>query len=261
MNSLTTLPRERQCHTLLFKLAYGSTVCPVCRSKLLFRRRYAWCASCRRKHSAKAATWLRQSNLTFQQLWLLIWCWQQKQTPGSACAIAGVSYPTVRRWFERFRRRLPVSNMQLSGVVEVDEAFFGKQRYGRQTMVVGAIERDTRRLRLQVIPDREQDTLELFLTTCVTRQSLILTDAHAGYSDLEFYGYAHERCNHSLGHFGPTNQIENTWGVMKQALRRAYGKLTVAGLPDILREWEQRHNQPDLFYNPKSYLQQCLVTS
>jgi hypothetical protein len=57
---------------------------------------------------------------------------------------------------------------ELSGIVEVDESFFGKQKYGRQTMVVGAIERDTRRLRLQVIPDRAQDTLELFLTSTVT---------------------------------------------------------------------------------------------
>lgn len=261
MNSLASLPRERQCHQTIFKLVHGQTNCPGCQSKLLFRTSYAWCKVCRVKHSVKAVTWLRQSNLSFQQLWLLLWCWQQKQTPGSSCQIAGVSYPTVRRWFAQFRAQLPVSSLQLSGIVEVDEAFFGRRRYGKQTMVVGAIERDTRRLRLQIIPDREQDTLELFLTSTIARQSLILTDAHAGYSDLEFYGYSHERCNHSNGHFGPTNQIENTWGVIKRALRRAYGKLTLPDLPNILKEWENRHNQPHLFYNPSSYLQAVLVTS
>lgn len=88
-----------------------------------------------------------------------------------------------------------MSTLELSGVVEVDESFFGKQRYGNQTIVVGAIERDTRRVRLRIVEDRAQDTLELFLTQCVSRSSHLTTDAHAGYADLEFYGYSHERCN------------------------------------------------------------------
>lgn len=149
---------------------------------------------------------------------------------------------------------MPSSSLKLSGIVEVDESFFGKQRFGSQAIVVGAIERDTRRVRLQVIPDRAQGTLELFLSNTVRRGSHITTDAHAGYSDLEFYGYTHERCNHSFGHFGPTNMIENFWGVLKRSLRRMYGRLTLADLPDILKEWEQRQNNPEMFYTVDSYL-------
>ena len=125
--------------------------------------------------------------------------------------------------------------------------------------MVGAIERDTRRVRLQIVPDRAQDSLELFLTKTVARSAHITTDAHTGYHDLEFYGYSHERCNHSNGHFGPTNMIENFWGVLKRSLRRLYGKLTLVDLRNILREWEQRQNQPDLFYNPYNYLKATLV--
>jgi transposase-like protein len=170
--------------------------------------------------------------------------------------VVGVSYTTVGRWYKRFRTLLPAALPieLLSGIVEVDESFFGRQKYGHQTMVVGAIERDTRRLRLQVIPDRAQDTLELFLTKHVARNSLILTDAHAGYSDLEFYGYSHERCNHSNGHFGPTNNIENMWGVMKRHLKKLYGCIPTKNLELTLREWMARQNSKELFASPQAYL-------
>ena len=58
-------------------------------------------------------------------------------------------------------------------MVAVDEAWFGKQRHskrGKQTIVMGGIEVDTRRLRLQVIPDTEQDSIELFLEVWVARE-------------------------------------------------------------------------------------------
>ncbi|MCA9343700.1 MAG: IS1595 family transposase [Candidatus Nomurabacteria bacterium] len=209
----------------------------------------------------KSVTWLRQSNLPFQSIWLLLWCWQKQKSTGTTVDISGVSYPTVRRWFRRFREQIPASTLQLSGIVEVDESFFGRQKFGSQTIVVGAIERDTRRVRLQVIPDRAQDSLEMFLSTTVNRGSHITTDAHSGYNDLEFYGFSHERCNHSNGHFGPTNMIENFWGVLKRSLRRLYGKLTLADLPNILKEWEQRQNQPEMFYTVTNYLQATLVLS
>lgn len=254
MNSLASLPRERQCHIQLFKLVHGSSRCPDCDGRLLFRRSYAWCGHCRKKHSVRASTWFRGSNLPLQKLWLLIWCWQKQKAAGTTVDITGVTYPTVRRWFRRFRALVPTSTLQLSGIVEVDESFFGKQKYGQQTIVIGAIERDTRRVRLQIVPDRAQDTLELFLTHTVARTAHLTTDAHSGYHDLEFYGYSHERCNHSNGHFGPTNMIENFWGVLKRSLRRLYGKLTLADLRNILREWEQRQNQPEMFYNVTNYL-------
>lgn len=260
MNSLASLPRERQCHIQLFKLVYGASNCPNCKSRLLFRRSYAWCRMCRVKHSVRAATWFRGSNLPLQKLWLLLWCWQKQKGVGTAVDIVGVSYPTVRRWFRRFRALVPASTLQLSGIVEVDESFFGKQRFGSQTIVIGAIERDTRRIRLKIIPDRAQDSLELFLQHTVQKGSHITTDAFSGYHDLEFYGYSHERCNHSNGHFGPTNMIENFWGVLKRSLRRLYGKLTLTDLRNILREWEQRQNQPELFYNVDNYLRATLCS-
>jgi len=260
MSSLASIPGEARCKQVVHYLLTNQRTCRVCDGKLSWRREYGWCRSCRTKLRPKAATWFRGSKLSYRQLFLLLWCFQNRQSPGTARLVTGLSYTTVARWYWRFRANLPAAMPELEGIVEVDESFFGKQRYGHQTMVVGAIERDTRRLRLQVIPDRAQDTLEQFLTGCVARSSLILTDAHAGYYDLEFYGYAHERCNHSNGHFGPTNQIECTWGVMKRYLKKLYGCIPTKDLELILNEWMARQNQPSWFASPQAYLKLTLCS-
>jgi hypothetical protein len=54
--------------------------------------------------------------------------------------------------------------------------------------------------------------------------------------------------------------IENFWGVIKRSLRRLYGKLTLSDLKNILREWEQRQNQPTLFYTVENYLAATLCS-
>lgn len=257
MSSLAEIPGEARCKQVVHRLLTNTKTCTTCGGTIAWKRcrEYGWCKACRVKVRPKASTWFRGSKLSYRQLFVLLWCWQQRQSPRTACLVVGVSYTTVGRWYQRFRVLLPTATAeQLSGIVEVDESFFGRERYGHQTLVVGAIERDTRRLQLQVIEDRAQDTLELFLTKYIARSSLILTDAWAGYHDLEFYGYAHERCNHSNGHFGPTNNIENMWGVMKRHLQRLYGCIPTRNLELTLKEWMARQNQPSWFASPTNYL-------
>jgi transposase-like protein len=134
-----------------------------------------------------------------------------------------------------------------------------RQKYGNQRIVVGGIERDGGRVRLRVVPDRAQDTLETFLLAAITRDSLISTDAHEGYSDLEFYGWLHWQSVHARGQFRETNRIENVWSVAKRQLRRMYGQIRTDRLEEFLHEWEARRNFPKLFENPTAYLQVSLV--
>ncbi|PID31735.1 hypothetical protein CR970_04300, partial [Candidatus Saccharibacteria bacterium] len=166
----------------------------------VFRRRYVWCRSCRIKTSAKAATWLRGSKLSYRQVFQLLWCWQAKKNPGFAVDVLGVSYTTVKRWYERFRAHLPADmSNSLSGLVEIDESFFGKKKYGHQIIVIGAIEPTTRKIKLRIIPDREQETLENFVQASVATNAIVLTDSHPSYNDLNFLGYRHYAFNHSKG--------------------------------------------------------------
>jgi hypothetical protein len=254
MNSITSLPSNWQCHKTLFKIVWGTNNCPDCGGKILFRPGYEWCKVCRLKTSVKGETWLRHSNLSFRQIWLLIWCWQHKESIGSTRKLCSVSYPTIRKWFRRFRLVLPKDETNLQDLVEVDESAFGKQKFGRQTWIAGAIERGSRRIKLKIVPDRGRDTLEQFVMGSIKAGSHINTDAWGAYSEIGLLGYTHDFCNHSIGHFGETNLIENLWSVIKRHLRSLYGRLTITDLDLILNEWEIRQNQPSLMYNVSNYL-------
>jgi transposase-like protein len=257
MNSLLDLPSNWQCHKQLFKIVWGTETCPDCNGKLRFKPSYEWCKVCRRKTSVKSETNFRHSNLSYRQLYALIWCWQHKQSIGSTRQIVQLSYPTVSKWFDKLRQLLPDTPGKLSGVIEIDESFFGRMKFtksGGYKLVVGAIERGSRHIRLRIVSDRNRETLEQFILDSIEAGSHINTDAWRAYNELRLLGYTHDWCNHSLGHFGPTNHIENLWSVMKRHIRSTYGKLSRINLPLILKEWETRQNQPDLMYNVSNYL-------
>lgn len=259
MTSLADMPSEARCKQLMYELLVKRKV-HTCGFRISWRREYGWCRVCRVKIRPKALTWLRGSKLRYRQLFFLLAAWQARQSPGGTRVALGISYQTIQRWYERFRRHLPPDSGELlSGVVAVDEAWFGKKRYGGQTIVIGAIETDTRKLRLQIIPDTEQDSIEMFLRTWVTRQSHLITDCGSGYNDVEWLGYSREAYNHSAGHFGQSNHIECIWSAMKRHLRKLYGCVPTKHLTLFLNEWEARHNQRSLFESPLHYLRATLV--
>lgn len=262
MNNVTQLPSNWQCHKQLFKIVWGISCCPDCGGKLLLRPSYEWCRVCRLKTSVKSETIFRNSNLSFQQIWLLIWCWQRKHSIGAIRSMTGLSYLTIRRTLRKLRQALPSDQTLLSGLIEADESAFGKQRFkvrGSQKWVVGAIEHGSRHVRLQILLNREREALEGFVRQTVMQGSHINTDAWHAYNELGLLGYTHDFCNHSQGHFGPTNHIENLWSVVKRHLRALYGQLAFSAddLSLILNEWQIRQNQPDVMYNVGGYLRVC----
>lgn len=76
------------------------------------------------------------------------------------------------------------------------------------------------------------------------------------YKELPLLGYKWKACDRSIGFFGPTNHIENLWSVNKRTPRYIYRDLTfdLNDLELILREWGNRYNNPDLFYNEDNHL-------
>ncbi len=130
MNSLTELPGEQKCRAQIEAIVFGpDRRCLTCTQMLQVGRDYLWCRSCRTKHTAKAATWLRGSNLSYRHILMLILCWQKKVPPGAVVATLGLAYPTIARWYGRFRNHLPRDTKQLSGLVEADESFHGRRKY------------------------------------------------------------------------------------------------------------------------------------
>lgn len=230
--------------------------CPRC------QRRYSkkvagryFCNSCRLKFSLKRATPFARSKLSYHQLWLLLRCWLTELSPQDAHAMTELSHTTIRRWYRRFQGLVPRERVVLGGMVEVDEAFIGKQRFANQQIVVGGIERITKRAVVKPIPDREQATLDAFLLQHVDPASLVCTDAYSGYENItEFFGYGHTVVNHSMGHFGATNRIENLWMRLRRFIRKVYHHIWKERLPRLLHEFQARINHPEAFVSPSSFL-------
>lgn len=246
------LPTERKCTRLFHQLVFTTEACPVCLGRLRYTPSYAWCRACRKKIRVKSGTWLKGSNLSFQHLWLLVVSWQSKQSPGAVKTLLGLSYPTTRRWYQRFQHHLPSDIAQLAGAVEVDESFFGRRAFGHQTIVAGAKARGGS-LRLAVIQDRGSFSLTPFLLRTVQPGNLLLTDAHLGYAEAEQY-YARESCNHHKGEYHATAGIENIWSRCKVQMKRQYGRCLPFYLKGWLTEWQARANHPHLFTHPETYL-------
>lgn len=259
MKNIADLPSEQRCETILAHLVFGRPPrCHYCHQRLKKSAGYYWCRDCRKKLRVRATTWLRGRRQPARMLLVLIAAWQRRIAPGAVRQFTGLSYPTIRDYFRQFQTHLPRDSAALAGLVEVDEAFFGRQKHANQAIVAGALERATNRLKLAVIADRQTETLEGFVLSGVTPDSLVHTDAWGGYATLEHYGLGHDLCNHSAGNFGPTNHIEAVWSAQKRQLRRMYGQLPVQRLPLFLLEWEARYNYPELFEDPTYYLQTSL---
>lgn len=189
----------------------------------------------------------------------------EQKSPDTARILAQVSYTSVQRWYERFRRYLPPDTLQhLSLHVQVDESYFGKRKSSQEQIIVtGAIEPHTRRVALRITGDyltgRHRSVLEQFVQDTTQQGTLVVTDKWYGYSELNLLGYGHEIWNHSTGQFAGTNQIEGLWSSIKRYLRKLYGCIPTKSLESILTEWMARQNRPSLFASPENYLQATLV--
>lgn len=261
MNIIEQMPSEAKIKTQLRQILFGQRIrCPRCQRATVHRseNRYR-CRACRKPFSITSSSWLSGMKITYQQLWLLVHCWQRRYAFVATSEIVGVSHVTVRRWFRRFQYHLPENTPYFQGEIEIDESFVGKRRTHNQGIVIGAYHRTTKQVVLQVIPNRTQETTDRFLLNHIHTNSTVYTDGWSGYEGIDsYFGYKHQWCNHSQYEFGPTNHIEAIWSALKRFITRTYHHIRVYWLPYIVREFQARINTPKLFTTPVAYLQNSL---
>ncbi|TSC71949.1 MAG: hypothetical protein G01um101438_835 [Parcubacteria group bacterium Gr01-1014_38] len=225
--------------------------CPRCQRQnvRVVANRYH-CRSCRRKFSLTSGTWLAGMKLSWTQLWILLWCFCHRYQPRQAASLAEVTLKSARTWYGRFRTQLPERGRVLRLHVVADEGYFGKRRTGNQRIVAGALEPRSKEVRLRMIPDTEQDSIERFLWDHVSLQTMVWTDAHKSYGDIAWMGYGHDWEIHERGQFGKTSPIERVWSFSKWLTRRMYHHVWAENLPHSLREIEWRFSAPGTFASP-----------
>lgn len=270
MVSVPNLPSEAKIKARVRKILFPQGMqCPnpACRS---FQVRYLasedryWCKACRSHKFSLTSVHplLSHMRISWQQLYALLWCWQEKYQPGQVPNHAAVSSATVTLWFDRFRLYLPALSEYppLTDIVEGDESQLGHKRNRTDQWIAGCVERlNHQNVRLQPIASRDSGNLDRFILKNVSGGALFVTDGYSGYYGLEsFHGIVHDVGNHSTGNFGPTAMAENIWSRVDRFLLRVYHQVQKHRVPQMLVELQARFSKPELFIHPFDYLQFAL---
>jgi transposase-like protein len=203
-------PSETACFEYLRRLRWpAGFVCPVCGARRCWEvaRGLSRCASCQRQTSPTAGTIFEGTRKPLRVWFQAMWYVTNQKLGGSALGLQrelGLgSYQTAWTWLHKLRRAMiRPGRERLSGVVEVDETYFGgpeEGARGRQTeaksLIVVAAEENGRaigRIRMRRIPDASADSLTAFAVDCIEPGSIVHTDAWLGYDRLQSTGYQHQ---------------------------------------------------------------------
>jgi transposase len=180
-----------------------------------------------------------------------------------AAELLGLNRRTVDSYYNLFRRLIHEHQLahfrQLSGIVELDESYFGARRIrgrhaklkrGRGTRkqpVFGIYERGGR-VYTEIIPNCSAATLMRIIDQVVALNSEVNTDGWRSYDGLVDVGYdKHYRVNHSKNEFSDfhghhVNGIESFWSFTKRRLAMFNG-VRKTHFELFLKECEWRYNR------------------
>jgi transposase-like protein len=260
----------------------NGVVCPTCGrtdAAWVAKRRVWQCKSrhAKRSFSAKVGTVMEDSPIGLDKWLLAMWMvanckngvssWEMHRT-------IGVTQKTA--WFLLHRIRLALDNIPASkigandgGPVEVDETAVGpdpykmhsdrrtKQRaaYGQKpkAIVMGMLDRDSRQVRAQMIPNVKRETLQNAILEQIEKGATVYTDGWTGYDQLAAQEYIHATVNHANEYVRGqihTQGIENFWSLLKRTLRGTYVAVEPFHLDRYLGEQCFRFNNRHTKENP-----------
>ena len=240
---------DAKTRTLIRKtiFVHGRADCPACKVRRRFKSlsdgRY-WCGRCRRKYSLKQLAGFQGSKLNMEKIVLLTRCFLKNYPLMVAEDVTGLSYPTVRRYYDLFREKAAQYSQErggyLKGQVVIDACYVGKKRNDNQAIVLGAVQADYANLAFRVVPDEDQGYVEKFLYDTTLPWSHIIHDGHQAYADLAWTGVTHETEIHELGQFKKTCPIERIWALFRTRIRRTYHHVWKEKLEDYLAEFHYK---------------------
>jgi transposase-like protein len=193
-------------------------ICPRCQAldPIFISTRRLWkCRGCKKQFTIKLGTIMEDSALPLDKWLAAIWLIANAKNGISSYEIhraLGITQKSA--WFLLHRVRLAMKTgtfEKLQGTVEADETFVGGQlknlhkkkraKLGKltggrgKTIVMGLLERGTKRITAKVIPEINNTTLHGEIRAHVEPGSEIFTDSNRAYLGLE-PDYLHESINH-----------------------------------------------------------------
>ena len=226
-----------------------------------------WCSDCREYFSVKTGTIMHRSKLPLQKWVIAIYLMSTSLKGVSSMKLhrdLGVTQKTAWMMAQKIREGWIDGDGELMiGPVEVDETYMGglernkpkskRANQGRgpvnKTGIIGVKERDTGRVKADVLEDGKGETLKKFVRENVIPGATLFTDENRGYVHLgENYGgvYNHKRVKHSAKEYvngmAHTNGIESFWALLKRGYHGTYHKMSKKHLARYVAEFSGRHN-------------------
>jgi len=235
-----------------FRWPGGNVTCPRCNGKkhsFIKTRRIWFCYDCKKQFTVKVSTIMEDSPIGLDKWMIAIWMIANCKNGVSSYELGkvlGVRQNTA--WFMLHRIRTAMgdtSDFRFGGnePVEVDETFVGgkpknmhiakRMRMKKEgdgfrapkAIVMGSLDRETRRVRTKVIPDVRRDVLQAEILDQIVPGSKVYTDGWKGYKGLEKQNFIHETVSHINEYVRGqvhTQGIENFWSLLKRSLNGTY---------------------------------------
>lgn len=262
MNNFIQVQTELQAVKIIRK-HLGRIYCPKCNKKHYIRKlpdgRYH-CKKCRYKFSLKALLGFKCSKLNYNTILKIIHCFSNRYSLKTVTDLTRISYPTARLYYSKLRHLLPNDKGKLAGDVITDVMYVGKQKTDNQALVSGVVNRDFNYVNLEIVPNQDQGTLEKFIYDNVDSAcSILTTDSHPSYNQIEWMGYGHQKENHSKFELKLSVPIERVWALFKTLIKRTYHHIWKEKLPEYLVEFRARFNHRNIVNNPANLLTYLLM--
>lgn len=256
-------PNDGACLDHLMEVRYGMKhTCSNCGKeakhyKLKNRKAYS-CEFCG-NHVYPGSGTLFENSRTSMQLWFYaIYLFTSSRHGVSGKELQrqlGVTYKCAWRMGHEIRKHMATvdGDDELSGHIEVDEAYFGGTdncvgRPGKdsnKTAVLGMIERDGD-VMTKVVPNVKTKTLIPLITDNVEKGSTVSSDEYRPYKNLPGEGYIHGYVMHSIKQWKKgihhTNNIEAFWSHLKKSIGGTHIHVSKQHLQKYLEEFEYRFN-------------------
>ena len=185
-------------------------ICPHCQHREYYyiqTRKLFECQQCQMQTSLTAGTLFHKTKLPLRTWFWAIYLVAHDKRGKSALSLSvelELNYRTAFRLLRKIRYAMKERDEQymLSGVVEMDDAYFGAPRKGKdgrgtdkaKAVIALSKTKEDRPafLRVEVIDRVTMDEIKRVAKQCVTQGSRIVSDGHTSYKSLAQEGFKHE---------------------------------------------------------------------